>query len=199
MDKSKHIYLLRRRRERKTDYRKRKKILLSRSVFLLPRITNKNISVQISKATFIGDKVIVSSNTRELYKLGWKGSGTCIPAAYLTGLNAGLKASKLNIKNAVVYNGLRQYKTGSRISATLKGVTDSGLDIHADNKTFPSNERINGEHISKYAESLLTLDKEMYLRRFSKRIKAGLKPEEYHIHFEEIKNKILGKYNVNKK
>ncbi|MFC1752304.1 50S ribosomal protein L18 [Thermoproteota archaeon] len=199
MVKSKHIYLLRRRREGKTDYRKRKNILLSKSVFLLPRITSKNICVQISKATFIGDEVIASSHTRELYKLGWKGSGTSLPAAYLTGLIAGLKANKLDIKHAIVYTGLRQYKTGSRISATLKGVTDSGLDIHADNKTFPSKERIKGEHISKYAESLLNADKEMYLRRFSKMIKTGLKPEDYPKHFEEIKKKIIGKYGVDKK
>lgn len=199
MVKFKHVYLLRRRREGKTDYQKRKSILLSRSVFLLPRITGKNICVQISKATFIGDKVIASAHTRELYKLGWKGSGTCLPAAYLTGLIAGLKANKLDIKQAIVYIGLRQYKNGSRISATLKGVTDSGLDIHADNKTFPSDERIKGEHISKYAEYLLNVDKEMYLRRFSKMIKTGLKPEDYPKHFEEIKKKILEKYGVNKK
>ncbi len=199
MVKSKHIYLLRRRRERKTDYRKRKTILLSRSLFLSPRITSKNISVQISKATSIGDEVLASAHTRELYKLGWKGSGTCLPAAYLTGLIAGLKAKKLDIKYAIVYSGLRQYKSGSRISATLKGVTDSGLDIHAGKETFPTNDRIKGEHISKYAESLLNVDKEMYLRRFSKIIKTGLKPEEYPKHFEDIKNKILGQYGANKK
>ncbi len=63
---------------------------------------------------------------------------------------------------------------------------------------MPSDERIGGKHISSYAESLLKIDKEKYKRLFSKRIKSGLKPEEYPKHFEDIKNKILEKYGEKK-
>ena len=196
MVKTKHIYLLRRRRERKTDYRKRKNILLSRSIFISPRITNKNITVQLLKATNKGDIVLTSAHVRELYKLGWKGSGTSLPAAYLIGLTAGSKALNLGIKNAIIYIGLRRYIHGSRISAVLKGIIDAGIDVPAESETFPSAERIRGEHISKYAESLLKTDKEMYKQRFSKCIGNGLKPEDYPEHFEDIKKKILVKYSV---
>ncbi len=100
------------------------------------------------------------------------------------------------VLNNVIYIGLRRYLPGSRISAILKGVIDAGLEIPADIKSMPSKERINGEHISNYAKSLLKMDKEKYKRLFSKRIKSGLKPEEYPKHFEEIKKKILRKYSV---
>ena len=33
------------------------------------------------------------------------------------------------------------------MAAALKGIIDSGLKIPADEKTFPSNDRINGEHL----------------------------------------------------
>ena len=198
MVKTKHIYILRRRREGKTDYRKRKTVLLSKTPFISPRITNKNISVQFLKATPQGDRVIASAHTRELYKLGWNGSGNSLPAAYLIGLTVGLKALNLGIKQCVIDIGLRRYIHGSRISAVLKGVIDAGLEIPTDVKTMPSKERISGEHISRYAQSLLKIDKEKYKRMFTKRIESGLKPEEYPKHFEHLKKKILEKYGVKK-
>nr|ABZ10047.1 putative ribosomal L18p/L5e family protein [uncultured marine crenarchaeote HF4000_APKG10F15] len=33
------------------------------------------------------------------------------------------------------------------MAAALKGVVDAGLEIPADEKTFPTNDRINGEHL----------------------------------------------------
>jgi large subunit ribosomal protein L18 len=33
------------------------------------------------------------------------------------------------------------------MAAALKGVIDAGLKIPADEKTFPTNDRINGEHL----------------------------------------------------
>ena len=33
------------------------------------------------------------------------------------------------------------------MAAALKGVTDAGLEIPADAKTFPTDGRINGEHL----------------------------------------------------
>jgi large subunit ribosomal protein L18 len=198
MVKTKHIYILRRRREGKTDYKKRKTVLMSKTTFISPRITSKNISVQILKATPQGDRVLTSAYVHELYKLGWNGSGTSLPAAYLTGLTVGLKASNLGIKKCVTYIGLRRYIHGSRISAVLKGVIDSGLEISEDTKTMPSKERISGQHISMYAKSLLKIDKEKYKRMFSKRIEHGFKPEEYPKHFEDVKKKILEKYGAKK-
>ena len=61
MVKTKHIYILRRRREGKTDYRKRKTVLMSKVTFVSPRITNKNINVQFLEATPQGDRVLASA------------------------------------------------------------------------------------------------------------------------------------------
>ena len=44
-----------------------------------------------------------------------------------------------------MYSGTRQYT--QRMAAALKGVSDAGLEIPADEKTFPANDRINGEHL----------------------------------------------------
>ena len=33
------------------------------------------------------------------------------------------------------------------MAAALKGVIDAGLDVPADSETFPSESRINGEHL----------------------------------------------------
>ncbi|MFQ6134630.1 MAG: 50S ribosomal protein L18 [Nitrososphaerales archaeon] len=196
MVRTKHTYILRRRREGKTDYRKRRNILRSRATFISPRITCKNTSVQFSTATPKGDRILASAHSRELYKLGWKGSGNSLPAAYLTGLTAGLKALKAGVKEAVLYTGLRRYIHGSRVSAVLKGVLDAGISVAADAETLPADERIRGEHISEYAKSLLEEDKKLYKRRFSKLVEGGLRPEEYPKHFDEVRQKVLKSYGV---
>jgi large subunit ribosomal protein L18 len=83
----------RRRREGKTDYRKRKALILSRKPRLVVRGTLKNIIVQVVVAKPHGDEVLVSAHSRELLKnYGWKAPRGNLPAAYLTGLLCGLKA-----------------------------------------------------------------------------------------------------------
>ena len=44
-----------------------------------------------------------------------------------------------------MYSGKRQYT--QRMAAALKGVIDAGVEIPADTETFPSDDRINGEHL----------------------------------------------------
>jgi large subunit ribosomal protein L18 len=163
-------------------------------MFLSPRISNKNTNIHISKATITGDQVLASINSRSLSKIGWKGSGKCIPAGYLSGLLIGLKAKNQGIENAILYTGLRSYIHRSRISAIVKGVLDSGVSISSDVKTFPNDDRIRGDHISKYAKSLLKDDKKLYTKRFSKYIERGLNPEDIPKHFIEIREKIMQSY-----
>lgn len=190
MVKAKYIPVLRRRREGKTDYRKRKLVLLSKKPFVTIRITNKNTYIQISEARPKGDKVLTSASSIELRKIGWKGSGKSTPAAYLVGYLAGLKALKKGIKEAIVYLGLRRYVKGSRFAAIIKGLNDAGLNVPSDEETYPRDERIKGEHIANYAKELKENDPNLYTSRFSKIIKSDLKPEDYPKHFEEIRVKI---------
>jgi large subunit ribosomal protein L18 len=68
------------------------------------------------------------------------------PAAYLTGYLAGKKALVQGAKDAIMYTGTRRYT--QRMAAALKGIVDAGVKVPADEKTFPPNERINGEHLT---------------------------------------------------
>jgi len=138
--------ILKRIRNEKTNYGKRKTMLMGKRDFVTVQISNENTQVQIHKPELLGDKVIASAHSRYLLAKGWKGSRKSIPAAYLTGYLAGKKAIGQGAKNAIMYSGTRRYT--QRMAAALKGIIDAGLEIPATKETFPSDERINGEHLS---------------------------------------------------
>jgi len=138
--------ILRRLREEKTNYKKRGTLLIGKRDFITVNITNENTQVQVLKPGMTGDKVIASAHSSYLLKKGWKGSRKSIPAAYLTGYLAGKKAIGNGAKDAILYTGTRKYT--QRMAAALKGVVDAGVQVPADSETFPSNDRINGEHLT---------------------------------------------------
>jgi len=137
--------ILRRSRDEKTNYKKRRNLLMGRRDFITVQISNENTLVQIHKPELAGDKVLSSAHSRSLLSKGWKGSRKSIPAAYLTGYLAGKKALAQGIKDAVLYSGTRRYT--QRMAAALKGIIDAGLEVPADAETFPSKERISGKHL----------------------------------------------------
>lgn len=186
-----YIQIFRRKREGKTNYHVRKKILLSRLPFLVVRISNKNAILQIAKAGIEGDQIIASVHTRQLIKFGWPFSRKNTPACYLAGLMLGLKAkSKIN-SDIIVYLGVSPYVNGSRVTAAVKGLLDAGLNVRVDPETFPSEERIRGEHIIEYAKKLKTTDFSLYTKRFSNYVREGLNVEDMAKIFEEVKQKIV--------
>ena len=137
--------ILRRLREEKTNYRKRKNLLMGRRDFITVQISNENTLVQIHKPEISGDKVVASAHSRSLLSKGWKGSRKSIPAAYLTGYVAGKKALMHGAKDAVLYSGTRRYT--QRMAAALKGVIDAGLQVPAEEGNFPDGERITGKYL----------------------------------------------------
>ncbi len=137
--------ILRRIREEKTNYGKRRNLIMGRRDFITVQISNENTLVQIHKPELSGDKVLSSAHSRYLLKKGWKGSRKSISAAYLTGYLAGKKALAQGVNNAVLYTGTRRYT--QRIAAALKGIVDAGLEVPADEETFPSDDRIIGKHL----------------------------------------------------
>jgi large subunit ribosomal protein L18 len=189
---SSYIPLFRRKREGLTDYRVRKKAVMSREVLAVIRKTNKNVTIQFVKPEINGDKVISSFHSSALRKMGWLGSLKSTPACYLLGLYAGKKAQEVGIRRAVVYTGLLPYVRGSRISALVKGLVDSGLDIPSNSETFPEEERITGKFIADYAAKLIKENKEKYNKFFSSLLKQGFKPEEYPAYFEITRKIIMG-------
>ncbi|NDB32402.1 MAG: 50S ribosomal protein L18 [Nitrososphaeria archaeon] len=137
--------ILRRLREEKTNYKKRKLMLMSRADFVTVQISNENTLVQIHKPQFTGDKVVASAHSRFLISKGWKGSRKNVPAAYLTGYMAGKKALASGTTSAILYSGTRKYT--QRMAAALKGIIDAGLQVPAGEESLPADERINGDHL----------------------------------------------------
>ncbi len=138
--------ILRRLREEKTNYKKRGTMLTGKRDFITVNITNQNTQVQILTPGMTGDRVVASAHSRYLLEKGWKGSRKSVPAAYLTGYLAGKKALVKGAKGAIMYTGTRRYT--QRMAAALKGIIDAGVEVPADEKTFPADERINGEHLT---------------------------------------------------
>ena len=180
---------LKRKREGLTNYKKRLNLLKSGDIRLVIRRSLNNINVQFVEFNPEGDKVLASANSKELTKrFGWK-AGFNTSSSYLTGLLAGLRAKGKKISKAVVDFGLQN--TGSRLYAALKGVVDSGLNVKHSKEIFPSDERIKGEHIAKYAQGL---DRVGYNKQFSKYMRNNIKAEEIAKHFEEVKKNITEKW-----
>ena len=138
--------ILRRLREEKTNYKKRGTMLMGKRDFITVNITNENTQVQILKPNMTGDTVVSSAHSRYLLEKGWKGSRKSVPAAYLTGYLAGKKALVKGANDAILYTGTRKYT--QRMAAALKGVIDAGVQVPANDETFPSDERINGDHLT---------------------------------------------------
>lgn len=185
----------RRRREGKTDYYLRRKLVISGLPRLVARKTLKHTVTQIIIARPEGDKTLISAHSKELIqKYGWLGGTGNIPAAYLTGLLIGYKALKANIEKAILDIGLHRPTKGNRVFAVLKGAVDAGLEIPHSEEILPDEYRIKGEHIAKYAELLEKTDPERYQRQFSQYLKKGLDPKTLPKHFEEVKNKIISSF-----
>ena len=185
----------RRRRDGKTNYRLRRRLIIARRPRIVVRGSLKHISTQLVEAEIIGDKVIVSGHSKELARdYGWKGRCRNIPAAYLTGLLCGHKAADKGINAAVLDIGLYSPSKGSRVFAALRGFTDAGIKVSHDEEIVPDEQRIKGRHIADYAAGLASSDKELYSRMFSRYLGAGLPPEEILEHFAEVKEKIISSF-----
>jgi large subunit ribosomal protein L18 len=180
----------RRKREGKTDYKTRRKLLSSGKARIVLRRSLRNIWAQIIEFVPSGDKVLVSAHSRELRKLGWKGALNNLPAAYLCGLLLGKKAKTKKITSGVVDLGLNVSVKGAVWYALLKGMVDSGLQVPHSKDVLPIEQRIRGEHIANWAKQLKA-NPERYQKTFNSYIKAGIAPENITTHVEEVKKKVL--------
>jgi len=180
----------RRKRERRTDYKKRLKYLLSGKPRAVVRKGSRDIIVQIIEYAPGGDLTRVLINSRVLAKYGWKYSYNSIPSAYLSGLLAGKTAMQKDIKELIVDFGLQNVVRGAKLFAALKGMVDSGVKIAVDEAVFPSEERVSGVHIAQYADKIKS-DKNAYGKQFSAYLKNGSDPEKIADAFKTVKDKIL--------
>lgn len=139
----------RRRREGITDYRKRLALIKSRKTRIVVRKSLRNFRVQFIDYDERGDIVKTSAIASELTKkYGWKYSTSTTPAAYLTGLLAGVRAKEKGITEGVLDIGRQVPARGSKVFAALKGVIDAGISCPHSEDILPSEERILGIHLN---------------------------------------------------
>lgn len=159
----------RRRREGKTNYYRRKSLLQSRRPRLVVRKTNTNTLVQIINANVVGDMTVASAIASELSDHGWSAGSSNLPAAYLTGFLAGLRAKSRGVKGAILDVGLNPPIKGSRIYAALKGVVDAGLEVPHSPQIFPDDSRISGEHIVASYDHFSAIEGSMMFSKIGKK------------------------------
>jgi len=164
----------RRRAEGNTNYHKRLKLLKSRKLRLVIRTSNNHIIVQVVESKLGGDKILASAYSKELMKkFDWKAGTGNLPAAYLTGVLAGIRAKKKKIKEAILDLGI--FYRRNRVLAAFKGFLESGIEIPYREEFFPEGieERVKGVHIEQYAKMLKQSDPEQYEQHFSSYLKKN--------------------------
>lgn len=141
----------RRRRENKTDYLKRLKLLKGDKPRMVFRKTNKYIVAQYIVSEEAQDKILIGIDSRELNKFGWpkssSGSLKSITASYLTGYLTGKRILKEKLENPILDSGMNRVLHKNKIYAFIKGLIDSGIKISCKKELFPEESRIQGEHL----------------------------------------------------
>ena len=176
----------RRRREGKTDYAARMKLVDYDKSRLVVRVSNSHATVQVINYAPEGDITIASAVSKQLANYGYLGATGNLSAFYLTAYLCAKRALAAGVENAILDIGLKSPIKGSKIFAALKGALDAGLEIPHGDFIFPEDERIRGEHVANYAESL---DAEEVAAKFSKYLERGLNPTDLPENFDEtLKN-----------
>ncbi|KAI8928870.1 hypothetical protein BC831DRAFT_446978 [Entophlyctis helioformis] len=199
----------RRRRECKTDYYARKRLVTqaknkynSPKYRFVVRFSNKNITCQIIYAKIQGDVVLAAAYSHELPNYGIKFG--------LTKLKLGLDEKYEGCVEpdgeyfevepvedgprpfrAFLDVGLRRTTTGSRIFGALKGArfpAYSASEKKADAELLAS--YIYGGHVTEYMEYLIEEDEEAYKRQFARYIEDGIEPGDVEDIFKEAHAKI---------
>jgi large subunit ribosomal protein L18 len=150
----------RRKREQKTDYKRRLNLLKSGITRFVVRPSNRNTLTQLIEYHEDGDHILAQAKSNELRKMGWGHSTSNTPAAYLTGLLCGVRGKAKGVDRAILNSGLYPHVKGSKMYAALKGLIDSGVESNADEAVFPSEDRIKGKVIASYVEKSRNIEKD---------------------------------------
>lgn len=142
----------RRRREGRTNYRQRARLLRAGVPRAVVRHSLKHTTVQFVEYDPQGDRVLIAAHSKELEKVGWEAALGNLPSAYLTGYIAGKRALEKGIDRAVLDIGLRPPTKGASCFATLRGILDAGVDIPHGEGVIPPEDRLMGKHISEDME-----------------------------------------------
>ncbi|MFW6004595.1 MAG: 50S ribosomal protein L18 [Halodesulfurarchaeum sp.] len=171
---------MRRRREVRTDYHQRLRLLKSGKPRLVARVSNQHARAQLVTLSSDGDETIAKAMSADLADFGWEAPTGNLPAAYLTGLLAGTRALEAGLTEAVLDIGLNSATPGAKVFAIQEGAIDAGLAIPHNESVFAEWERTSGEHIAEYAAQL---EEPLYSGDFD----ATELPD----HFEEVRSAIM--------
>ena len=145
--------LKRRRKENKTDYSKRLKLLKSELPRIVFRKTNRYLIAQYIISEETHDKIEIGITSKKLINYGWpknsEGSLKSIPAAYFTGFLIGKEIIKKKKEVPIADFGMLRVLPKSKVHAFLKGLVDSGVKIKYKEENFPNEDRIFGKHLKK--------------------------------------------------
>jgi len=152
----------RRRKENKTDYARRLRLLKSKLPRVIFRRTNKYVVAQYVETKEAKDKVIFNLNSKILLNHGWpnnfKNSLKSIPASYLLGFLVGKRITKDKLKTPIIDFGMLRMIHKTKVYAFLKGMVDSGIKLKYKKDIFPSEERLQGKNLkedfSKYFDTI---------------------------------------------
>ena len=139
-----------RRRQGKTDYHRRLRLLRSGAPRAVVRVSNTQVICQLVSYNPSGDVILQSVNGKSLtdsYSWPEDASKKSIPACYVAGYALGKKAISAGNHEAVLDIGLAASSPGSRVFSALKGMIDAGLDIPHGTSVLPNEERLSGKHI----------------------------------------------------
>lgn len=141
----------RRRKEGKTDYLKRLKLLKSGKPRVVFRRTNRYILAQYVVSNEAKDKVVFGTTSKELLTYGFPeksaGSLKSISASYLTGLLTGKKIISKKLEIPILDAGMIRVIHKTKIYGFIKGLIDAGIKINCDEENFPEEERIKGNQL----------------------------------------------------
>ncbi|MFB6210046.1 MAG: 50S ribosomal protein L18 [Halobacteriales archaeon] len=170
---------MRRRREGRTNYHQRLRLLKSGKPRLVARKSNRHIRAQLVTTGPNGDHTVASAHSNDLAEFGWEAPTGNLPSAYLTGFLAGKRAIEAGLEEAVLDIGLNTATPGAKVFAVQEGAIDAGLEIPHNDSVLADWERTRGEHIAEYAEQL---DEPLYSGEFD--------ATELPAHFDEIRERI---------
>lgn len=127
----------RRRREGKTDYRRRLALIKSGKPRMVVRRSNKNVTVQFVDYGPKGDRTRITVTGKQLQKnFGWP-SKRNIWTAYLAGLYAGKLALKNGVKEFVPDLGMYVTTKGNLLFAAVRGAIEAGLQAKLKDDVVP--------------------------------------------------------------
>jgi large subunit ribosomal protein L18 len=171
---------MRRRREVRTDYHQRLRLLKSGKPRLVARRSNRHARAQLVITGPNGDETLAAAHSSDLGAYGWEAPTSNLPSAYLTGLLAGYRVLEADVSEAVLDIGLNSPTPGAKVFAIQEGAIDAGVEIPHNEDVFAAWDRTRGEHVATYAEQR---EDDLYAGSFD----AADLPS----HFDDVRERIM--------